>query len=310
MRRAGYLLVIGASVLWASNGVISRVAIDGGVAPSDLAAWRVYGAALLLVGFLVPALRRLRRGDIAPLVLFAVLGIVLSQGLYYEAIALTDIAVVLVIVYTAPIPVAIYQRIRFGERLPVAAYLAMVVAIAGVGAAVAGGSGGIRSLSTVGLLFAVGTMVAYAAQVILAARQPMTLPPLARIGASMLIAAVVWMAIVPAWTLPFDLVGTSETLTGRIDVTVPIGVAIAYVIVLGTALPYLMIVVGAPRIGPGAASMVGMAEPVAAAIFAWFVLAQSLSAVQAIGIAVTVGAIMVVERVRAGIVSRPAGIGA
>lgn len=298
MRRAGYLFVIVASALFATNGVVSRVAIDGGLAPSDLAAWRVYGAALLLLGFVIAAVRRLRRDAIVPLVLFGVIGIVLSQGLYYEAIALTDIAIVLVIVYTAPIPVAMYQRLRFGERLPNRAYLAMVIAIGGVVFAIFGGGGGISSLSTVGLLFAVGTMIAYAAQVILAARQPVSLPPLARTGAAMLVAAVVWMVIVPVWTLPFGLVGESEVLTGRVDLTIPIGAAVAYVIVMGTALPYVLLVVGARRIGPGAASMVGMTEPVVAAILAWFVLAQSLSVVQASGIAVTVLAIGYVERTR------------
>jgi drug/metabolite transporter (DMT)-like permease len=308
--RLGYLFVILASALFATNGVVSRVAIDGGLAPSELAAWRVYGAALLLLGFLIAAVRRLRRDALLPLALFGVFGIVLSQGLYYEAIALIDIAIVLVIVYTAPIPVAIYQRIRFREQLPNRAYVAMVIAIGGVVFAIFGGGGGIGSMSTVGLLFAVGTMVAYAAQVILAARQPVSLPPLARTGAAMLVAAVVWMVIVPVWTLPFDLVGESEVLTGRVDITVPIGAAVAYVIVLGTALPYVLLVVGARRIGPGAASMVGMTEPVVASILAWFVLAQALSLVQATGIAVTVLAIGFVERTRqTAITTRPGQAG-
>lgn len=310
MRRTGYLLVIVASMMFATNGVISRVAIDGGLAPSELAAWRVYGAALLLLGFLVPAVRRLRRADLLPLVLFGVIGIVLSQGLYYEAIALIDIAVVLVIVFTAPIPVAIYQRLRFGEVLPRTAYLAMVVAIAGVGATVLGGVGGLGSLSSLGLLLALGTMAAYAVQVVLAARQPVSLPPLARIGASMLIAAAVWMAIVPVWRLPFGLAGASETLAGRVDVIVPIGAAVAYVIVFGTALPYLMLVVGALRIGPGATSVVSITEPVLAAVLAWFVLAQALSVVQALGIVISVAAIVVVERARANAIHHADGTGA
>ena len=47
-RLSGYLLVAGGSALFASTGVVSAVAFDGGVAPIELAAMRSYVAALLL----------------------------------------------------------------------------------------------------------------------------------------------------------------------------------------------------------------------------------------------------------------------
>lgn len=295
--RVGYLCVAAAAALWGFNGVFSRIAIDGGVGPLQLGAGRAFAAALVLLPFLLPHARRIERSMLLPIFLFGLFGIVLSQGLFFEAISRLDVALALVIVYTAPIPVAAYQRLRFAEVLPMKAYLGMLVAIVGVAMAVLGG-GGITSVDTAGLLFAFATAAAYAMQVILAARQPAALPPLARTGAAMLTASAIWMVIVPVWTLPFDVLRLPEELQGRIDIAVPVWFAVAWVVLLGTIVAYLLFLVGASRIGPGATSVVGMIEPILAAFVAWILLGQSLTAVEAAGIVLAIAAITYVERSR------------
>ena len=297
-RRTGYLLVVGGSALFASTGVMSRAAIDGGVTPVELAAVRSYGAALLLLPFLLPVLGRLRRADLLPLGLFALIGIVFAQGFYYQAIARMDIAVTLVIVYTGPLLVAAYQRVFHRERLPLVGYLAMCLAVGGVAATVLGGAGGIGAISAVGVAFAVITAFSFAGQAILGARQPTSLPPLARTGASMLIAALIWFPIAPLWSLPFGLADQSTYLAGHIDASIPVGAAVGYAIVFGSVVPYAMVIAGFGRIGAGAGSMAGMTEPIVAPILAWFVLGQRLSPLQILGIALTVACVAVVERQR------------
>ena len=69
-------------------------------------------------------------------------------------------------------------------------------------------------------------------------------------------------------------------------------------VVVGTVGVYGTWVAGTSRVGAGAASVVGMAEPMLGAMFAWALLGQNLSAVQSLGIATTVGGIMVVEHAR------------
>ena len=69
-------------------------------------------------------------------------------------------------------------------------------------------------------------------------------------------------------------------------------------VVVGTVGVYGTWVAGTSRVGAGAASVVGMAEPLLGAMFAWALLAQSLSALQSLGIATTVGGIVVVEHAR------------
>ncbi len=297
-QRTGYLLIIGGSVLFACTGVISKAAIDGGIAPLELAAFRSYGAGLLLLPFLLLAVRRLRRRDLLPIALFALIGIVLAQGLYYEAISRMDIAVALVIVYTGPLLVAAYQRAFQAERLPLIAYLAMVLAVGGIAIAVLGGAGGIGAISLIGIAFAVLTAVSFAGQSILGARQPIVLPPLARTGAGMLAAALIWLPVVPVWHLPFSVLDDTTELAGRIDISIPVGAAVLFAIVLGSVIPYALVINGITRIGAGAGSMAGMAEPIVAPLLAWFVLGQLLSPLQVVGIATTIACVAVVERQR------------
>ena len=297
-RRTGYLLVVGGSVLFASTGVMSRAAIDGGVTPVELAAVRSYGAALLLLPFLLPVIRRIRRRDLLPLALFALIGIVFAQGFYYQAISRMDIAVTLVIVYTGPLLVAMYQRVFHRERLPTIGYVAMGLAVGGVAATVLGGAGGIGAISAVGVVFAVLTAFSFAGQAILGARQPTSLPPLARTGASMLIAALIWLPLAPIWSLPFGLVDASTFLGGHIDASIPVGTAVGYAIVFGSVVPYVMVITGFGRIGAGAGSMAGMTEPIVAPILAWFVLGQSLAPLQVAGIMLSVACVAIVERQR------------
>ena len=98
--------MIVAGVLWGLNGVFSRIAIDGGIEPLELGSWRAIAAALILLPFVLLNVRRIERSMLVPIALFGVIGIVASQGLFFESISRIDVALALVIVYTAPIPVA------------------------------------------------------------------------------------------------------------------------------------------------------------------------------------------------------------
>ena len=72
----------------------------------------------------------------------------------------------------------------------------------------------------------------------------------------------------------------------------------AFVVVIGTVAVYTTWVAGTSLVGAGAASVVGMAEPMLGAVFARALLAQSLTVAQSVGIATTAAGIVVVERAR------------
>ena len=293
----GYAMVLASGLFAAGNGVFASLIIDAGVDPAALAATRIYGAALILIWLFLPHVRKLRRGHILPLALFGLIGLVLGQGAYFQAISNADVALVLVIIFTAPLVVAVYERIHLKEQLPLYAWLAILVSVGGVTLAILG-EGGIPAISLVGFLFAFVAMIAYAVSVILAARLPTAFPPLARTGACMVVAAVIWAFVIPPWTLPFDKLGDTTTFDGRFGFSLPVWVAVLFVILIGSVGVYVTWVGGTSLVGAGASSMVGMVEPVAAALLAYGLLGQALAPTQALGVAIAVAGIVVVERAR------------
>jgi drug/metabolite transporter (DMT)-like permease len=290
------VLVFASAALAAFNVVFARLIIDTGFEPLQLSATRIYGGGLILLVFLVPVLGRIRRSHLLPIAAFGVIGLVLGQGTAFIAFKDSDVAIVLVIIFTAPVFVTLYERIHLGARLPTYAYAAIVVAIVGVALAVAGG--GVGGMTLRGLIFAIVSMVAYGVSVILAARLPTELPPLARTAASMVAAAVAFCVIIPPWTLPFDLLGATANFTGGLGFSMPLWVAVAFAILIGSVGVFVTWVAGTSLVGAGASSVVGMAEPVLAAAVAWALLGQDLAWVQVIGIGVTVAAILVIELAR------------
>ncbi len=296
--RIGYLLVALSAAFAALNGVFGRLLIETGFTAEAVAAMRIYGAAILLAFIAGPYLRRLSRRDVLLILVFGAIAFVIGQGAYFQAITDIDVAIVLVIVFMAPLVVALYERLRGGVALPLYAYLAIVVAIVGLALAVLGGGKDIGALSVVGLGFAFLAMATYVTGVLMAARLPTSLPPLASTGTALCAAAVMWIAIVPPWALPFDRFDDPAVFQGRFGFTVPAWLAIAVVILIGSIGVYGAWVGGTALVGAGSSSMVGMVEPVLGAILAWTLLAQALTLVQALGIAVTIAAILVVERAR------------
>lgn len=182
--------------------------------------------------------------------------------------------------------------------LPRYAYLAIVLAILGIALAIFGGGVGVGTLSAIGLAFALLAMISYVINVIVATRLPRDIPPLGNTGLALLAGMVVWIAVVPPWDLPFDRLDDTAVFDGRFGFTVPVWGAVAVVILIGSVGVYAAWIGGTALVGAGSSSMVGMIEPVLGAILAWTLLAQALSPLQAIGIAITVGAILVVERAR------------
>ena len=85
---------------------------------------------------------------------------------------------------------------------------------------------------------------------------------------------------------------------GQLDFQVPLLLLIAYVVIGGTILPYAFLVGGVSRIGPVAAGVTGMIEPLIAITLGWALLGQSLTVIQGLGIALVLASVLASERAR------------
>jgi drug/metabolite transporter (DMT)-like permease len=66
-------------------------------------------------------------------------------------------------------------------------------------------------------------------------------------------------------------------------------------IVLGTVMPFSLVVVSMQHLRASQASAVGMTEPIFATAIAWLALGESLDPVQLLGAAVVLGSVLVAE---------------
>ena len=82
----GYLLYLVAALLFAVNGTVSKTLLLGGIDATVLSQVRATAAFLILLAFVAltrPAALRLRRSELPLLLVYGVLGIALTQVLYF-----------------------------------------------------------------------------------------------------------------------------------------------------------------------------------------------------------------------------------
>lgn len=297
-RSTGYALVLAATVGWALNGPLARIALDAGLTPMQLASVRSAGSAVVAVAVagVVGRLWRIDRRQLVSLVLFGVLGIATAQWLFFEAVARMDVGIALTIVYTGPLAVAAYMRARHGERAGRVVVGATAAGVAGVAIALLGGEGGVAA-SGVGLAFAIGAALAYATQVVLAARAAPDVPAISRLAVAMATSAAVWTVFAPVTSLPGGYLSRRAPF-GELSFALTGAELLVVILAVGTILPYFAIIAGAPRIGPSATSTTTMLEPLIASALAWPILDQTLAPLQIVGVLLVVASVATAERAR------------
>jgi drug/metabolite transporter (DMT)-like permease len=298
----GYALVWIAVALWSLNAVVAKVVLDSaGLSALRLAQVRATGSALILVAavaLLRPASLRTSRRELGFLAVFGIFGLAFVQLFYFVGIRRLDIGIALVIQYLAPVFVALWARFVVHEPVRRRLWLALALSLLGLSLVVElwGGS----SLDGVGVLACLVTAVAYAGYVLMAERSLER----GRDAYSLLawgfsFAALFWAVFQPWWTFPLDLVDGSVSLLGKLDdVSAPVWALLAYVVVLGTVVPFILLVSALHHVPATRVTIVAMLEPVLAAIVAWVWLGEELAAVQIAGGLVVLAGVVLAQTAR------------
>ncbi len=101
-----------------------------------------------------------------------------------------------------------------------------------------------------------------------------------------LFAAAFWAIVQPWWTFPTATVDGDASLRGRLAThEAPVSLLLAYVVLLGTVVPFIFLVTALHYIRATRATVVAMLEPVLAALVAFAWLGEELTTVQMIGAA-------------------------
>jgi drug/metabolite transporter (DMT)-like permease len=113
------------------------------------------------------------------------------------------------------------------------------------------------------------------------------------------LAGLTWAIVMPVWQFPFEVFTMDMNLQGIFDGTFVQGwVLIAWIILMGTIVPYLFVVGGLRRLSPSTSSVMGMLEPVMAGAFAWIWLAQSWAPIQLGGAAIVLVGIYIADKAK------------
>ncbi|MGB9756975.1 MAG: DMT family transporter [Candidatus Bipolaricaulaceae bacterium] len=156
----GYLAILGAAALWGLIGPVSRVALQEGLAPLEVAFFR---AVLAWFPFAIQALWKwgfsLRPRDFFLYIPFGLVGISLFYASYQLSIARSGAALASVLLYTAPAWVVLLAPLVLRERLTVRKLLAVFLAL--LGAALISELGMV-SLDPLGILFGLLSGFSYA----------------------------------------------------------------------------------------------------------------------------------------------------
>lgn len=298
----GYLLYLGAALLFAINGTVSKTLLLGGIDASDLSQLRATVAFLILFAFVALTRRsalRIRRREVPLLVVYGVLGIAMTQFLYFAAIERMPIGITLLIEFTSPLLIAIWFRVAWKHPTKPIVWVALVSALAGLAIVAEIWEG--LTLDPVGVAFAVGAalaLVVYYVSADVQVQRPDARDPVSLTMWGMGAAALFWAIVQPPWTFPAEALSGSLHLFGEGGPTVPVAGLATWMVVLGTVVPFSLVVVSMQHLRASQASAVGMTEPIFATAIAWVVLSEALSPVQVVGAAIVLGSVLVAERNR------------
>jgi drug/metabolite transporter (DMT)-like permease len=293
-------MALGAGTLFAINGTVSKVILESGMSSLRLTQVRSTGALIGLALILLatrPQALRTSRGELLFLAAFGVFGVALVQLFYFLAIHRLEIGVSLLIQYLGPLLVALFAFFVLKEHVRGRLWIALALALGGLTLVVDLWHG--VSLDGLGVLFSLCSAVTFAGYMLLAERAVGRRDPISLLCFGFFFAAVFWAIVQPWWSFPFDLPGRSVSLLGRVsDVHLPIWLLLTWLILVGTIIPFFLIVGSMRHITATRAGILAMVEPVFASIVAYAWLGETLNGTTLIGGAVVLCGIVLAQTAR------------
>lgn len=298
----GYTLIWAAVVLWSVNAVVAKVVLEsGGLSELRLSEVRATGTALLLltaVALLRPEGLRVTRRELAFLAVFGVLGLAFVQLFYFVGIRRLEIGIALVIQYLAPVLVALWVRFFVREPVRRRLWIAIALSLLGLTLVVELWSG--FALDGTGVAACLAAAAAYALYILMAERSLRDGRDVYSLLAwGFAFASLFWAIAQPWWTFPEGIVGADASLLGRLDdLTAPVWLLLAYVVVLGTIVPFIFVITALHHVPATRVTAVAMLEPVLAAVVAFAWLDEELGGLQIIGGLVVLAGVVLAQTAR------------
>jgi drug/metabolite transporter, DME family len=256
----GYLLVAVAAALWGLLGPVTTLVLREGVGATEIAFWRaVLGAALF--GAHAVAIRRVRiaRRHVPAVAGFGVFGVAGLLACFSWAVEAGGAALAAVLLYTAPVWVALLSWTLLRERMTPAKLSALAIATIGVAGIATSGGGTVR-VSGAGIAWGLSAGFAYALFYLFGKRFFGVYPT----------------ATLFLWALPAGALTMLPLVRFAPKGAVAWG-GLAFIALVPTWLAYVCYAAGLRRVEATRASVVATVEPVVAAVGAYLLWGERMT---------------------------------
>ena len=292
-KSAGLLAALLSAVSFSTSGAFIKPLLEAGWSPVAAVTARALTAGLVLLPFVLLALRgkwpALWRGRWRVLGM-GLVGVAFTQATYFAAIRRIPVSTALLVEFLAPLLLVALAWATTRRRPGRIVLLGSALAVGGLILVI--GPGALQAVDPIGLMIAFCAAVGCAAYFLIAARPADGLPPVALAGSGLLLAGVVLALVGATGLLPMATTFSDVTL---FDAAVPWWTPLLIVAVIGTAVAYATGIVASGVLGSRLASFIAMLEVVSASLFAWLLLGESLTLVQLLGGALILGGIAAVR---------------
>jgi len=275
------------------SGALARGLLDAGWSAGAAVAVRILVAAAVLV---VPALLALRgrwslvRRNLPLLAGFGLVAVAGCQLAYFNAVDHMQVGTALLIEYTAPVAVIGWLWLRHGQRPGRLTLLGGAVAAAGLVLVLDLVSG--AHPSTVGVLWALGAMVAVATYFVISADEANGLPPIVLAAGGLVIGGLALLGAGAVGVVPLQATTRDVTYAAA---TVPWWLPLLGLGLVTAALAYVTGIAASRRLGSRLASFVALLEVLAALVFAWLILDELPRGIQLVGGVLVLTGVVVVK---------------
>ena len=279
----GALLCILSAAGFGTMAIFGKLAYEQDVGVGDLLLVRfaLATAILLAIAHARGALRDLsRRAALTALALGAI-GYATQAGLFFSALDRMDASLLALILYTYPVFVCVAAIMLGRERVSARRIVGLVAATAGAALVLAGAAGG--SFDALAAAMGFGAALAYTTYILLGDRIVSGISLLA-------LAALVCAGATATFALAAVVRGGPE-----LGFAAAGWVWIAAIALASTVFAILTFFAGLERVGPSAAAILSVFEPVVTVVLAAIVFGESLSSIQFVGGALVLAAVVVVQ---------------
>jgi drug/metabolite transporter (DMT)-like permease len=270
------------ALTFGASGPFAKALINAGISPEQAAWLRILGSAVLLVPLVL--IFRGRAGIQAArrswpqLVLYGLTGIAGCQTLFFIAASRLPVGIAILLEFSGPVLVVLW--LKFGRKtvVPRSAVLGVAIAVVGLGTVVEIWSG--LQIDLIGLLCGLTAAACQATYFLLIEKLTGVADPLVMTAAGSLVGAVLLTAVSAPWTVPWHVLSDTIPMGDR---SAPGWTFAVFLIVVSTVIAYLAGAAAVQRLSAAVGGAVAYVEVVAASIYAWILLGETLTPNQIIG---------------------------